>query len=321
MTTLKPLFGGVRTKKKQDAASIVPEGMKGGVFYIRVSTDKQEESGNGLEAQKEAIKRFAEANKVFQIGDWFTETGSGGLGLDKRPILSEAIELAKQYDVYLITSKLDRLSRKAALVSNMLDDKFKFVTVEHGFQSDDFVMRIMAALAQKEKELIGERTKAALKQLRRKYDEDYERQLAEGIENPVKKKLGIPSVADAPSHISHKRREEGLERSRKYMNEMIIPVIEELRKETGRKNPSRKAIAERMNRKGFKTEYGSEWTESIIYHTIRKLKAEEKRLAKLKAAEKSDDKDSPAKSFRETPKKSDEKVEVIESKEQVQLTE
>ena len=49
MTALKPLFGGTRAKKKIET-SIVPEGMTGGVFYIRVSTDKQEESGNGLEA-------------------------------------------------------------------------------------------------------------------------------------------------------------------------------------------------------------------------------------------------------------------------------
>lgn len=279
MSIKKPLFGNKRGKQKPET-SIVPEGMRGGIFYIRVSTDKQEESGNGLDAQREAILRFAANNNVFQVGDWFTETGSGGATLDKRPILSKAIELAKLHDVYLVTSKLDRLSRKAALVSNMLDDKFKFVTVEHGFQSDDFVIRILAALAQKERELIGERTAAALKQLKRKYEEDYERQVAAGVENPVKKKLGIPSVEDAPKHISHRRRAEGLERSIKYIDEMIQPCIDELMKENKGRKPSRKLIAERMNKKGFKTEYGSEWTESIIYHTLRKIKADNKRQSK-----------------------------------------
>lgn len=272
----KPLFGGKKAKGK-NAVSIIPEGMRGGVFYIRVSTDKQEERGNGLEAQKEAILNFAEQNNVFQIGDFFTETGSGGASLDKRPILNEAIELAKEHDAYLITSKLDRLSRKASMVSNMLEDKFKFVTVEHGFQSDDFVIRILAALAQKERELIGQRTSAALQQRKKRYKEDYEAQIAAGVENPVMKRLGIPSVDDAPTHISHIRRAEGLARAQKYVDEMINPTIEELRKETGKKNPSRKLIAERMNQKGFKTEYDSEWTESIIYHTLRKIKAEQKR--------------------------------------------
>ena len=203
MTTanLKPLFGGKKAKPKFES-SIVPEGMRGGVFYIRVSTDKQEESGNGLEAQKECIKRFAALNNVFQVGDWFEETASGGASLDKRPILLAAKDLAKHHDVYLITSKLDRLARKAALVSNFLDDKtFKFVTVEHGFQPDDFIIRIYAALAQKEKEMIGERTKAALKQLKKKYLEEHEAAIARGEKDHVQKKLGIPCVHSLPYSV------------------------------------------------------------------------------------------------------------------------
>ena len=268
--SLKPLFGGKR-QRKLVIDSVVPEGMKGGVFYIRVSTGKQEEKGNGLESQKEIIKEFAEKNDVFQIGDFHIEIGSGGAALDKRPILSEAIEIAKRHDAYLITSKLDRLSRKAAMVSNMLEDNFKFVTVEHGFQAEHLFIRILAALAQKERELIGERTSAGLKQVAKRYEEEYQAQVAAGVENPVRKKLGIPSVKDAPTHISHIRRQQGEERSQKYVDEMINPTIEELKLENNGKVPNRKIIAERMNRKGFKTDYGSEWSESIIYHTLKKL--------------------------------------------------
>ena len=158
MNRPKQLFGGIRAKQRKDN-SIIPEGMKGGVFYIRVSTDKQGEKGNGLEDQREKILDFAQKNKVFQIGDFFVEIGSGGASMDKRPVLNDAINLAQKHNAYLVTSKLDRLSRKMSMVSNMLADKnFKFVTVEHGFQSDDFIMHIMAAVAQKERELISSRT-------------------------------------------------------------------------------------------------------------------------------------------------------------------
>ena len=270
---LRPLFGGKKSKKT-GGESIVPEGWIGGVFYVRVSTDKQEIAGNGLEAQKETILNFAEQNKIFQIGEFHVETGSGGAKIEKRPVLQNAIDIAKTHDAYVVTSKLDRLSRNSAMVCNMLEDGFKFVTVEHGFQSDALLIRIIAAVAQKERELIGERTKAALAQRKKRYEEEYQRQLDAGVENPVKKKLGIPDVSKAPKHISHKRKAEGLDRAYKYANFMINPVMEELRRENpkGRK-PNRKMIADRMNEKGYKTEYGSPWTESIIYHTMKKISA------------------------------------------------
>lgn len=273
--SLKPLFGGKKPRRVVEA-SVVPEGMKGGIFYIRVSTEKQEERGNGLESQKEIILDFAKKNNVHQIGEFYIEIGSGGSTLEKRPILSKAIEMSKKHEAYLITSKLDRLSRKASMVCNMLDDNFNFVTVEYGFQAEGVFIRILAALAQKERELIGERTKLGLKQVDKRYEEDYQRQIAAGVENPVRKRLGIPSVADAPKHISHRRRREGLARTENYIDTMINPAVEAYKKENPGENPTRKQIAEQMNKMGFKTEYGNPWSESIIYHTYKKLPKEPK---------------------------------------------
>lgn len=268
--SLKPLFGGKKPRRVVEA-SVVPEGMKGGIFYIRVSTEKQEERGNGLESQKEIILEFAARNNVHQIGDFYVEIGSGGSSLEKRPILTQAIEMAKKHDAYLITSKLDRLSRKASMVCNMLDDNFNFVTVEYGFQAEGVFIRILAALAQKERELIGERTKLGLKQVDKRYEEEYQKQVAAGVENPVRKRLGIPSVANAPKHISHRRRKEGLARTNSYIETMINPAIEAFKLENPGEEPTRKQIADQMNKMKFKTEYGNPWSESIIYHTYKKL--------------------------------------------------
>lgn len=300
----KQLFGGKRCRKK-DEVDLVPEGLMGAVFYIRVSTDKQGEKGNGLEAQRETILNFAEQHKLFNLhpkNDFYVEIGSGGATLDKRPILQEAIEMSKKLDAFLVTSKLDRLSRKSAMVNNMLEDKFKFVTVEHGFQSEPMFIRILAAVAQKERELIGERTKAGLAQVKKKYDVEYEKNLEEHkrkkeeakesgdterlsmLKTPKRRRLGIPNVDKAPSHVSHVRRKEGLERSEKYLKEMIEPAIAEIKKEKPGKNPNRKQIAEKMNEMGFTTEYGNPWTESIIYHTMRKFKNRAK-VEAMKAVE------------------------------------
>lgn len=264
----KDLFGRLRKQK----VSIVPEGFVGGVFYVRVSTKEQGDSRNGLEAQKEAILKFAKENKVYQIGDFMEEVVSGGNKLQDRPVLLKAIELTREHDVYLVTSKLDRLSRNAALVTNMLEEGFKFVTVEHGFKHDSMVIRIIAAVAQKERELIGERTRAGMAQAKKKFEMEYERDLKElGPDKAVKKRFGIPSVANAPKHISHIRKREALEDAQRCWAEYIHPVIVELEEEMD-KRPTRAEVAERMNAKGFKNKNGREWTTSILYHMISKLK-------------------------------------------------
>ena len=86
--------------------------MKTAIAYIRVSTGKQAKSGLGLEAQQEALARFAEAEgysllKTFEE----VETGKGADALDRRPQLSAALQMAKKHDAPVVVAKLDRLSR------------------------------------------------------------------------------------------------------------------------------------------------------------------------------------------------------------------
>ena len=66
------------------------------VAYLRVSTQKQGASGLGLEAQRQAISRFAEAEH-YQIADTFTEveTGKGADALERRPQLAAAIKAVR----------------------------------------------------------------------------------------------------------------------------------------------------------------------------------------------------------------------------------
>lgn len=271
----KDLFG----RGRKTVPSVVPEGLKGGVFYIRVSTKEQGEKGNGLEAQKEQILDFAKQTGIFQIGPWFEEHASGK-GVEKRPILMDAFRLAKDNDAFVVTSKLDRLSRNSAFINNLIEKNFKFVTREHGFDADPLILRIIAAVNQKEREQIGQRTKDAMAQIKKRYEEEYK----EAIKldpNAKKKRLGIPDVSKAPTHISHVRKQAALEDARKCWGEYIKPVISELCSELHKK-PTRSQIAERMNARSElktsdprhipKNKYDNPWTPSILYHMISKLK-------------------------------------------------
>ena len=80
--------------------------MKQIVGYVRVSTQKQGTSGLGLEAQRDAIARFAEAER-YEIAQTFTEveTGKGADALERRPQLAAAIKAARKAKCPVVVSK------------------------------------------------------------------------------------------------------------------------------------------------------------------------------------------------------------------------
>ena len=133
------------------------------IAYYRVSTENQGRSGLGLEAQKRAVGQFA-ANEAMHIAHEFTEveTGKGADALERRPQLAAALKLAKKLKAPIVVAKLDRLSRDVHFISGLMTQRVPFIVTELGRNVDPFMLHIWAALAEKERALISERTKAAL---------------------------------------------------------------------------------------------------------------------------------------------------------------
>ena len=139
------------------------------ISYIRVSTAQQGRSGLGLEAQREAIFQFAKAEGVEISGEFIeVQSGKGSDALEKRPELSAAIRTAKSDGCAIVVAKLDRLSRDVHFISGLMVHKVPFVTVELGNDADPFLLHLFAALAEKERALIGQRTRNALAAARRR---------------------------------------------------------------------------------------------------------------------------------------------------------
>ena len=132
------------------------------IAYIRVSTQKQGQSGLGLEGQQAAIERFcaAEGYKVVKI---FTEveTAKGADALERRPQLKSALKQASAYKSSIVVAKLDRLSRDVAFISGLMAQGVPFIVTEIP-NADPFMLHIYAAVAEQERTKISERTKAAL---------------------------------------------------------------------------------------------------------------------------------------------------------------
>jgi DNA invertase Pin-like site-specific DNA recombinase len=134
--------------------------MKAAIGYIRVSTRKQ---SLGLEAQQAALARFAQAEdyRLIQIFEEM-ETGKGADALDRRPQLAASLKLAKQHKAPIIVAKLDRLSRDVHFISGLMVHKTPFIVVELGADADPFMLHLYAALAEKERRMISQRTRDAL---------------------------------------------------------------------------------------------------------------------------------------------------------------
>jgi DNA invertase Pin-like site-specific DNA recombinase len=128
------------------------------VAYERVSTARQGASGLGLEAQRQAIDRFA-ASKGAEVLARFTVVESGKN--PNRPALTAAIRLARLTGATLIIAKLDRLSRNAAFLLTLRDSGVRFLAVDMP-EANDLTVGIMALVAQAEREAIFRRTKEAL---------------------------------------------------------------------------------------------------------------------------------------------------------------
>lgn len=128
------------------------------VSYLRVSTQRQGQSGLGIEAQRAAVDQFLASSRGTLIAEYVeVESGSGRA----RPIFVQSIALCKKVGATLLIAKLDRLARNVAFVSSLMEGGVEFVAADAPY-ANKLMIHILAAFAEHERMLISDRTKAAL---------------------------------------------------------------------------------------------------------------------------------------------------------------
>lgn len=140
---------------------LMPEGKF--VSYLRVSTGKQGRSGLGIEAQREVVAQYLNGGRWKVVAE-YVETESGKRS--DRPKLAVALAHAKAIGAKLVFAKLDRLTRNVDLLRSLVASGVDLVfcdlpSVPPGSMGR-FLLTQMAAVAELEAGLIGERTKNAL---------------------------------------------------------------------------------------------------------------------------------------------------------------
>jgi hypothetical protein len=109
----------------------------------------QRRSGLGIEAQRAAVHRFAEAEGLEVLSEYVeTETGKGADALDRRPQLAAGLAAARLAKCPVVVAKLDRLSRDVAFVAGLMVQRVPFIVAELGADADPFMLHLYAALAE-----------------------------------------------------------------------------------------------------------------------------------------------------------------------------
>jgi DNA invertase Pin-like site-specific DNA recombinase len=129
------------------------------IAYYRVSTAKQGRSGLGLEGQKAAVLAYLNGGS-WSLAAEFTEVESGKRH-DNRPELARALDACRLIGATLVVAKLDRLSRNAAFLTNLMESKVPFLCCDNP-HATTFNLHILAAVAEHEAKQISARTKVAL---------------------------------------------------------------------------------------------------------------------------------------------------------------
>ena len=212
------------------------------VAYYRVSTTQQGINGLGMDAQKQAVLNYLNGGNWKLVAE-FAEVESGKR--NNRQELLKAIALCRKDGATLLIAKLDRLARNAAFLLNLRDSGVDFIAVDMS-HADKFTVGIMALVAEKERDMISQRTKDGLAAAKRRG-----------------KKLGNPR----PQHAVKCAVAANLNRANAYAV-TILPVIDEIKKAHV---TSLREIARCLNARGFKTPNGKAFAAQSVKNLVNRI--------------------------------------------------
>jgi DNA invertase Pin-like site-specific DNA recombinase len=250
------------------------------IGLVRVSTERQADSGLGLAAQLAAIEQYRQSIDGDLI-ETYREVESGThRDIENRPRLREAARHAVDVGGVLVIAKLDRLVRSTSVMQCLKDAKVKFVACDNP-HANEFTIDILVAVAANEARAISQRTKDALKAYRdhrrvsRRISLMYPRGVPPEVLDATAGKLGgsLPQCRN----LTAEGRARGNARSKEVRTaeaQRFAEGIGRLVKEWRSREPglSLHAIAVRLNAERRKTPRGKAWTPRQVSRVLARLK-------------------------------------------------
>lgn len=210
--------------------------------YIRVSTDEQVHEGLSLELQEDRVIAYAKAQNL-ELIEVIRDEGLSAKDLN-RPGLQRVLELIRGGEAEtLLVLRLDRLTRRTRDLLWLVEDVFektntRLLSLSENIDTQSamgkYFLTNFGALAQMERELISERTKAAL---------------------AMKKKKGEPVGKPALGFR--------MENGERVVEEDELALVKKI-KSWRKRGTSYGKIAKRLNREGPMPKRGKEWYASSV---------------------------------------------------------
>lgn len=218
------------------------------VAYYRVSTAQQGASGLGLEAQREAVARHVRFAGGAIVAE-FEEVESGKK--NDRPQIRRALGACRVQRATLIIAKLDRLARNVAFISSLMEAGVDFIACDNP-HATRLTIHILAAVAEHEREMISQRTKAALQAAK-----------ARGV------KLGNPRLQQRPGSRAQALAATAVRSARSQAHATdVLPFIEQARQAGC---ASLWDIARALTARGIETPAGfTEWNNTQVSRVLAK---------------------------------------------------
>ena len=213
------------------------------IAYYRVSTQRQGQSGLGLDAQRASATAFLTSGEHELLAE-FTEVESGKRS--GRPELAKAIDACRALGATLLIAKLDRLARNVHFISGLLESGVRFTAIDMP-NADRFMLHVYAAMAEEEGRRISERTKAALAAAK-----------ARGVQ------LGVNG-----SKLARQRKQ----KADKFAREMGPSIIRMHEFE----GLSYSGVADHLNQSGQKSMSGKQWHPTTVYRIASRFRSLEGR--------------------------------------------
>lgn len=213
------------------------------IAYYRVSTQRQGQSGLGLDAQRAAVSSFLNGQTL--VAEFKEiETGKGSDALDRRPALKAAMDQCKRQSATLVIAKLDRLARNVHFIAGLIESGVEFIAADMP-QATKTTLQIYAVMAEHERDQISARTKAALAQAK-------QRGVVLGVAGPRNLRPNLEARQQTANAFASRMRE-------------LVAGFQ-------LQGLSQRQMANKLNQLQVRTPAGSEWRLIQIQRLIARLK-------------------------------------------------
>ena len=217
------------------------------IGYIRVSTTDQAVDGVSLDAQRAKVAAWCVANGV-ELVETFEDAGISGKRADNRPGLVAALDAVCRAKGVLVVYSLSRVARSTkdtlAIAERLDKADANLVSLSERIDTTSaagkMMFRMLAVLAEFERDLVSERTKGAMSHKKSKGE-----------------RVG-------QIHLGY-RCDDGVNLVEDEAEQAAIRDVEELRK----RGLSFRKIAAEMNRRGVHTKGGGQWHETSVRRVLK----------------------------------------------------